>query len=79
MRNGVRLENRLRRVLYTDLVVALNGRDDSGTKTSRDADAESPNHTANEEIPDHVLLSPSLGFETSQRMHSVTRNLHILT
>jgi len=63
--------NRFHRARHTDLVIAFDGRHDGGTKTSGDADAESSDHTANEEIPDHVLLPPSLGFEGGQTMRGV--------
>ena len=58
----MRLPSRLRGVKWTNLIIAFDGGNDSGTKTSGDADAESPNHTANEDIPNHVLLSPSFAF-----------------
>lgn len=57
-------ENRrlISRGQYTDLIVPFDGRNDCGTKTSGDADTKSPNHTADKDIPDHVLLSPSSCF-----------------
>lgn len=58
---------RFQRVEYTDLIVAFDGRNDCGTKTSGDADTETAYHAANEEIPNHVFLSPSSHFERSQR------------
>lgn len=61
--------NRSQGARCTDLVIAFNGRHDSGTKTSGNADTESSNHTTNEDIPDHVLLPPSLRFEVSQAIH----------
>ena len=51
----------------TDLVIPLNGRDDRGAESSRHADAESTNHAANEKIPNHVLLSPSLNSSENKR------------
>lgn len=62
------LGNRFHGAQQTDLIVAFDGRNDRGTKTSGDADTKTPNHTANEEIPDHVLLSPSSRFRASQRI-----------
>lgn len=52
----------------TDLIVAFDGRNDCGTQASRNADTQSPDHAANEEIPDHILLSPSSCVQTSQRV-----------
>ena len=52
----------------TDLIVAFDRGDDCRTQASRNADAESPDHTANEEIPDHVRLSPSSCVQASQRI-----------
>jgi hypothetical protein len=65
----VRLLNLFHGAQRTDLIVAFDGRNDSGTKTSRDADTKAPNHATNEEIPDHVVLSPSSRFEAGQKIH----------
>ena len=65
----MRFVNRFHGVQRTDLIVAFDGCNDCGTKTGGDADTESPNHTADEDIPDHVLLSPSSHFEVSQRIY----------
>ena len=60
------LGNRFHGAQQTDLIVAFDGRNDRGTKTSGDADTKTPNHTANKKIPDHVLLPPSSWFEMNQ-------------
>jgi len=64
--SGVRLVNRFHGAQHTDLIVAFDGRDDRGTKASRDADAKPPNHAADEDIPNHVIFPPSSRFEVSQ-------------
>lgn len=64
----MRFVKRFHGTQQTDLIVAFNGRNNGGTKTSRDADTKSPDHTANEDIPNHVLLSPSSRFGASQRI-----------
>lgn len=53
-------ENRksISRGRYTDLIVPFDGGNDCGTKTSGDADAKPSDHTADKDIPDHVLFSP---------------------
>ena len=71
----MRLVNRFHGAQYTDLIVAFDRRNDRGTKASRNADAESPNHAADEDIPNHVLLSPSSRFEVGQRIRKAWTKL----
>jgi hypothetical protein len=41
----------------THLVVTHSSGNNSCTKTSRDADADTPNHTAHRDIPQHTLFT----------------------
>lgn len=75
----VRLVNRFTGNKRTDLIVAFKGGNNCRTQASRDADAESPDHTANEEIPDHVRLSPSSYVQASQRRRGHVKTLPALT
>ena len=63
----------------TNLIVAFDGCDDGRTKPGGDADTESTDHTADEEIPDHVLFSPSFGVQPSQGMRGVVKCSKSLT